>query len=181
MGIAGSTLVLGGARAGKSTYAERLAGAQPAPVTYLATCPLIPGDDDLEARIRRHRGARPDDWLTVEEEIDIAEVVAAASGRFVILDCLTTWVANMMHHGRGDEVTLAAVDAAVRSARAAGLAGIAVVSNEVGWGIVPADESTRRYRDLLGLVNQRWAAAVDDAVLLVAGRVLTLDEVATGP
>lgn len=180
MNIPASTLVLGGARAGKSTHAERLARAQPAPVTYLATCPRIDGDDDLDDRIDRHRASRPADWVTIEEELDLAGALALAPGRFVVLDCLTTWVGNVMHHGREDELT-AATDAALATAARVGLAGIAVVSNEVGWGVVPADATTRRYRDLLGRVNQRWAAAADDVVLMVAGRVLRLGETPIDP
>jgi adenosylcobinamide kinase/adenosylcobinamide-phosphate guanylyltransferase len=168
-------VLLGGARSGKSAYAESLARRHAGPVTYVATAPHIEGDDDLEARIARHRADRPATWSTIEEELDVAAVLAGAGDSFVVLDCLTTWTGNLLFHGRSEAGALAASDAAIAVA-AARPATTVVVSNEVGMGIVPADELSRTYRDVLGRVNQRWVAASDRALLLVAGRALAVHD-----
>jgi adenosyl cobinamide kinase/adenosyl cobinamide phosphate guanylyltransferase len=166
-------VLLGGARAGKSALAERLAGDAGAAVTYVATCPRIPGDDDLADRIERHRAERPAAWSTIEEELDLAGAVARCGDGVVVVDCLTTWVGNLVHHGHDDDAVLVACDRAL-AAVAARSGRTVAVTNEVGMGIVPGDELSRRYRDLLGRVNQRWVAAAEQAVLVVAGRALPL-------
>jgi adenosylcobinamide kinase/adenosylcobinamide-phosphate guanylyltransferase len=167
------TVLLGGARSGKSSLAERLAARTDAAVTYLATCPRIDGDVELDARIDQHRSDRPAHWSTVEEEHDIARAIAVLGNETLIVDCLTTWVSNLMHVGDDDDTVLGATDAAIAAvARREGQT--IVISNEVGLGIVPVDPSVRRYRDLLGRVNQRWVDAADRSLLLVAGRALAL-------
>lgn len=168
------TIVLGGARSGKSALAEELGRRSGGPVTYVATCPRIDGDDELDDRIDRHRAERPDDWVTIEEELDLAEAIERAAG-FVVVDCLTLWVSNLQYHGRTDDE----IDTATRAALAAVRrrdGDTVVVSNEVGLGIVPSDPVTRRYRDALGRVNRAWAGAADRAVFLVAGRALALHD-----
>jgi adenosyl cobinamide kinase/adenosyl cobinamide phosphate guanylyltransferase len=166
------TLLLGGARSGKSALAGRLAGGWDGPVTVLATGEAR--DAEMAERIARHRAARPAGWRTVEEPLELEAALAAApAGAFVVLDCLTLWVSNLLEHGLPD----ARVEARARSAAAAAAARAAptvVVSNQVGAGIVPADALARRYRDLLGQVNAVWAAAADRALLLVAGRAVPL-------
>lgn len=172
------TVLLGGARSGKSGLAVRLARSQPRPVAFVATCPRIDGDDDLAARIAIHAAERPAGWLTIEEEHDLAGALAAAGDRFVVVDCLTLWVGNLAHRGDG----AAAVEAANRAALdavAARAAPTVAVTNEVGSGIVPADALSRTYRDTLGRVNQAWVAAADRALLLVAGRALPLHDPVT--
>ena len=168
-------VLLGGARSGKSTYAETLARRHDRAVTYVATAPRIDGDDDLEARIARHRADRPSTWATIEEEVDLAGALDRAGDSFVVIDCLTTWTGNLQFHGRTEAEVLAAADAAIAVA-AARSGTTVVVGNEVGMGIVPADELSRWYRDLLGRVNQRWVAAADRALLLVAGRAIALHD-----
>lgn len=168
-------VLLGGARSGKSTYAEQLARRHQGAVTYIATAPHIPGDDDLEARIARHRADRPSMWATIEEEVDLAGALTRAGDAFVVVDCLTTWTGNLQFHGWTETEVLAASDAAITVA-AARPGTTVVVSNEVGMGIVPADELSRRYRDLLGRVNQRWVDAAHRALLLVAGRAVALHD-----
>jgi len=166
------TLLLGGARSGKSTLAVELGRRHGGPVTFIATSPAI--DGDLDARIARHRAERPD-WPTVEEPLDLAGVLRAAGDDLVIVDCLTLWVNNLMH--RGDDE--AAIDclAADTAAVAAGRRGpTVVITNEVGMGVHPASELGRRYRDALGRVNQRWAAVADTSLLLVAGRAIPLTD-----
>ncbi len=169
------TVLLGGARSGKSALAEQLARASTHAVVVVATGPTIEGDDDLAGRIARHRADRPAAWGTVEEQLDLAGAIAGCGDAFVIVDCLTTWVGNLQHHGRTESDVLAASDAAlaVVGSRASQTV---VVTNEVGHGIVPDNALAREYRDLLGRVNQRWVASADRAVLLVAGRALPLLE-----
>lgn len=166
------TFILGGARAGKSTLALERAEQLGVGVTFLATAPRIDGDDDLAERIDRHRAERPTSWRTIEEQVDLAAALTTVDTPAVIVDCLTVWVGNLMFHGL-DADALDRSDAAIDAIAASGLQAI-VVSNEVGLGIVPADVDARRYRDVLGRVNQRWAAAADDALLLVAGLVVPL-------
>jgi adenosylcobinamide kinase / adenosylcobinamide-phosphate guanylyltransferase len=166
------TLLLGGARSGKSALAARLAGRWDGPVTVVVTGQAR--DAEMAERIRRHRAGRPGHWRTVEAPREPEAALAAApADTFVVLDCLTLWVANLTEQGLDD----GRVEAMARSAAATAAARAAptvAVSNEVGAGIVPADALSRRYRDLLGQVNAIWAAASDQALLLVAGRAVPL-------
>ena len=166
------TLLLGGARSGKSALAQRLAGRWDGPVTVLATGQAR--DAEMAERIARHRAARPAGWRTVEEPVEVAAALSATpAGAFVVLDCLTLWVSNLLERGLGDAEVEARAGAA--AAAAAGRAAPTVaVSNEVGAGIVPAEPLARRYRDLLGQVNAAWAAAAETSLLLVAGRAVPL-------
>lgn len=167
------TLILGGARSGKSSLAEDVGRRSGGRVTFVATCPRIAGDDELAARIERHRADRPAEWTTIEEELDLAAAIDAAGDGVLIVDCLTLWVGNLQHHGRSPDDVAAASRAAIdRVRRRSG--DTVVVSNEVGLGIVPADAGTREYRDLLGHVNRDWATAADQALFLIAGRALPL-------
>ena len=166
------TLLLGGARSGKSALAERLAAGWDGPVTVVVTAQAR--DAEMAERIRRHRAQRPAGWQTVEEPLDLEAALAKAPAEAqVLLDCLTLWVSNLLEQGLTDEQ----VSKRARSAAAAAAAREAptvVVSNEVGSGIVPADPLSRRFRDLLGQVNAAWAAAADQTLLLVAGQALPL-------
>jgi adenosylcobinamide kinase / adenosylcobinamide-phosphate guanylyltransferase len=164
------TLLLGGARSGKSAMAVELGRRHHGGVTFIATSPRT--DDDLAGRIARHRAERPR-WPTIEEPLDLCGALTAAADDMAIVDCLTLWVNNLVHRGDTDDSIegLAADTACVAADRRAPTI---VVSNEVGLGIHPLTELGRRYRDLLGRVNQRWAAVADRALLLVAGRALAL-------
>jgi adenosylcobinamide kinase/adenosylcobinamide-phosphate guanylyltransferase len=166
------TLLLGGARSGKSALAERLAARWDGPVTVVATAQAR--DAEMAERIRRHRDRRPAGWRTIEEPFDLEAALALApAGAQVVVDCLTLWVSNLMEQGlTGEQVGRQARSAA--AAAAARVAPTVVVSNEVGAGIVPAEAVSRRYRDLLGQVNAAWAAAADHALLVVAGRAVPL-------
>jgi adenosylcobinamide kinase/adenosylcobinamide-phosphate guanylyltransferase len=162
------TLVLGGARSGKSAAAEALCARLPTPVTYVATGgPLAGGDDDWAARVAAHRARRPAGWYTVEvgPGSDLVAVLDGTSGT-VLLDALGTWMAG--HPGF-------AVDGDGLVAALRGRAGdTVVVSDEVGMGVHPSTEAGRRFRDALGRLNQQVAAAADDVFLVVAGRLLPL-------
>ena len=166
----GYTLVLGGARSGKSDYAVHLAVESQRPVTFIATATA--DDAEMAERIEHHRAARPPSWTTVEAPLDLtAALTATTIDHFVVVDCLTLWLSNLL----GAEV--AAADCLRLSDQAtallAGRSGV-VVSNEVGLGIVPDNQLARSYRDLLGSINRRFAQRADRAVLMVAGRALEL-------
>ena len=157
------TLVLGGARSGKSAVAERLAGE--GAVTYVATFVSHADDPDMAARVAMHRERRPTTWTTVETA-DVAGALRAASGT-VVVDSLTTWVGG----APGFAVDVAGLCLALGDAPD----DVIVVSDEVGFGVHPSSEPGRRFRDALGLVNQAVSAGADEALLVVAGRILRLD------
>lgn len=166
------TLLLGGARSGKSELAVRLAGDAGDPIVVVATAEA--GDDEMAERIRLHRERRPASWATVEEPVELASALESApEDSFVLVDCLTLWVANLLERG------WAPTEVEDHSRRAAKLmagrrGGAVVVSNEVGSGIVPVNALARSFRDLLGTVNATWADHADRTILVVAGRVLPL-------
>jgi adenosylcobinamide kinase / adenosylcobinamide-phosphate guanylyltransferase len=164
------TLVVyvGGARSGKSTLAVERAKAQGAAVTFIATGEA--GDEEMAERIEQHRRERPREWTTVEEPLELAAALASVSDTdTVIVDCLSLWVANVFESRPVEELSAAA--AHVAAARP----GLTIaVTNEVGLGIVPDNPLARAYRDALGRVNAQWAAAADEAHLVVAGRTLAL-------
>ena len=165
-----SVLILGGARSGKSRYAESLAADHPGERVYIATAEA--GDEEMRQRIIDHRDRRGDRWRTVEEPVRLAEILAreAAAGRFVVVDCLTLWITNLMQH---DNDVAGSVEALARLL--GDLHGsVAIVSNEVGLGIVPDNALARRFRDLSGLANQRIAEVVSEVVFMAAGRALKL-------
>ena len=168
------TLLLGGARSGKSALAVQAARGWGGPVEVVVTAEAR--DAEMAARIRRHRAERPAGWRTVEapRELEMA-LQGTAPGALVIVDCLTLWVANLMEQGLDDPAVArrAGASAALAAARAAPTLAI---SNEVGSGVVPAAALARRYRDLLGQVNAAWAAAATRTLLLVAGRALPLQD-----
>jgi adenosyl cobinamide kinase/adenosyl cobinamide phosphate guanylyltransferase len=163
-------LLLGGARSGKSDLATRLAFESGAPVTLIATGEAR--DAEMTERIMRHREARPADWRTIEAPLDLLGAVRSASpGDFLVVDCLTLWVANLLEQGVGaPEIELAADQVVAELETRQGV----VVTNEVGLGIVPANDLARRFRDVLGAVNARFAAGVERALLMVAGRAVEL-------
>ena len=160
--------MLGGARSGKSRYAESLITALPAPWAYVATAEA--GDDEMAARIIAHRARRSADWRTLEAPRDLAAALAACEKMPVLIDCLTLWLSNLM-------LAEADIDAEVErleTALGAIAAPVVMVANEVGSGIVPDHPLGRRFRDLQGSLNQRLAADAERVVLMVAGLPLAL-------
>ena len=158
------TLVLGGARSGKSAHAEALVAAGAPPWHYLATAEA--GDAEMAARIARHRARRGDGWITREVPRDLAGALdTTPAGQPLLVDCLTLWLSNLML-AEGD---VAAESARLAAALAAPRGRWVAVANEVGLGIVPDTPLGRRFRDAAGLLNQRVAAAADHVVLMVAG------------
>ena len=170
-----SLLVLGGARSGKSRHALEQARQHGPRVAFLATARAL--DGDMASRIARHRAERPPRWTTIEEphEVGAACRRAALSHDLVVVDCVTVWVSNLMERGDDDAVVLAAADDLAKLLRER-LVSVILVSNEVGEGVHPPTELGRRFRDLLGLVNQRLAAAADRVTLMVAALPLTVKD-----
>jgi adenosyl cobinamide kinase/adenosyl cobinamide phosphate guanylyltransferase len=167
-------LVTGGARSGKSRFAEsRLAALAPGgPWRYVATAE-VRDDDEMRARIARHQARRGDAWRTVEAPRDLVGALRGVDAAGVLVDCLTLWLTNLMLDGADDDALLAAADEVAAAARAAAVP-VVLVTNEVGGGIVPENALARRFRDLAGLVNQRLAAAAAEAWLIAAGLPLRL-------
>jgi adenosylcobinamide kinase / adenosylcobinamide-phosphate guanylyltransferase len=163
------TLVLGGARSGKSRYAERLITALPPPWIYVATAEAC--DAEMAERIAEHRTRRGVGWRTIEAPHDVASVLAADEGA-ILVDCLTMWLSNRMLAGADMDAEIAGLEAALDAGRRPAV----LVSNEVGSGIVPDNALARRFRDLQGHLNQRLAARADRVVLVVAGLPLTVKE-----
>jgi adenosylcobinamide kinase / adenosylcobinamide-phosphate guanylyltransferase len=166
------TLLLGGARSGKSARALDLAADWEGQVVFVATAEA--GDPEMAARIARHRLERPASWRTVEAPLELVRAFDSIPDRaFVILDCLTLWVANALEAGWSDE-DVERAGAAVATIVAGREQPTVVVSNEVGLGLVPPTPLGRTYRDLLGRVNALFAAQAENAYLMVAGRTLEL-------
>jgi adenosylcobinamide kinase/adenosylcobinamide-phosphate guanylyltransferase len=174
-------LILGGARSGKSTFAEQLAQRSGRSVAFIATATV--SDDDMRLRIERHQAARPADWQTIEEPLDLASAIqqAASLADVLLLDCITLWVSNWLFTQENIddassvtspyyEGALAEIDKLLITFNALDTQKtLIVVTNEVGLGIVPSYTLGRVYRDVLGLVNQRLAAVADRVYLMVAG------------
>lgn len=166
------TLLLGGARSGKSARAVRLAADWDGQVVFVATAEGR--DPEMAARIARHRLERPASWRTIEAPLELVRAFDSIPDRaFVILDCLTLWVANAIEAGWSDE-DVERAGAAVATIVASREQPTVVVSNEVGLGLVPETPLGRTYRDLLGRVNALFAAEAEKAYLMVAGRTLEL-------
>ncbi|WP_199098872.1 bifunctional adenosylcobinamide kinase/adenosylcobinamide-phosphate guanylyltransferase [Dyella sp. ASV21] len=166
------TLILGGARSGKSALAERLAHESGHPVTYIATAQAH--DGEMAARIAHHRASRPAHWVSVEEPLALAAVLRAHArpGHCVLVDCLTLWLSNLL--GAEDPSLLARERDALLAALPSLTGQVMLVSNEVGLGVVPMGELTRRFVDEAGRLHQALAASCERVVLVAAGLPLTL-------
>ena len=173
------TFVTGGARSGKSGFAEQLAVQGGAPVTYIATAE--PGDTEMRRRIEEHRRRRPGSWRTVEAPLDLPEAVTAAlaGGGTVLVDCLTVYLSNLLLRDERLDLDAASGAAERETGRLAALCSqdgavavgsrLIIVSNEVGMGIVPDTELGRIFRDVAGRANQQLAAAAEAVYLCVSG------------
>ena len=167
-----SLFVLGGTRSGKSRHAVAVQPAR-GRVAFIATAQ--PGDGDMAARIARHRAERPPNWTTIEEPLELTDRLRALPRTFdaVVVDCVTLWIANRMLSGESAKATLVAADELAKFIPTCSW-DLTVVSNEVGEGVHPPTEAGLRFRDLLGMVNQRLAAACTRVVLMVAGLPMTV-------
>lgn len=165
-----SHLVLGGARSGKSRYAQTLAEAFDGDLLFVATGEAL--DGEMAERIARHRADRGPRWNTIEEPLALGETIRAhaAPGRMLLIDCLTLWVSNLMHAGRDIVSATGDLVAALGAARGP----VILVANEVGLGIVPDNALARRFGDEAGRVNQAVAAAANEVSFVAAGLPLRL-------
>lgn len=170
------TLVLGGVRAGKSHYAQELAG-ESGRVLFVATAEA--GDEEMASRIQVHRAERPAAWSTLEEPVDLVAALTPLVPDFdtVLIDCLTLWVSNLLLQDPDHESTPAHIQTQARrliDLNERGDASWIVVSNEVGLGVVPATRLGRDFADALGRVNQQFATAADEVVVMFAGLPVNL-------
>ncbi|QPC44372.1 bifunctional adenosylcobinamide kinase/adenosylcobinamide-phosphate guanylyltransferase [Kaustia mangrovi] len=163
-------LVLGGARSGKSRHAEARGAGHRGPKRYIATAEA--GDEEMAARIAAHRADRGAGWETIEAPRDLVSALRAAmaADAFVLVDCVTVWLSNVMLAEEDPKAAVAALLDVLEEARGT----VVLVSNEVGLGIVPDNALARRFRDVAGRANQQLAAACDEVVFVAAGLPLTL-------
>lgn len=161
-----SILITGGARSGKSRFAEELVQSQGQAPVYIATAEAF--DDEMEARIAAHRARRGPEWQTIHAPLDLAQALRDSdtpSSAPRLVDCLTLWLSNLMHAERDIAQEIDGLVSLIPTLSAP----LTFVTNEVGGGIVPENALARRYRDEAGEMNQKLAAAVDEAYLVVAG------------
>lgn len=164
-----TTLVLGGARSGKSTHAEAIISALPPPWVYVATAQIV--DAEMEERIAIHRARRSSDWQTVDAPIDLSAALSSLPGeRPVLIDCLTVWLSNLVLGEHDVSMATSALEGALRERGGPTV----LVSSEVGLSIVPDNALGRRFRDAQGELNQRMAKIADRVVLVAAGLPLIL-------
>jgi len=166
------TLILGGARSGKSSRAEALATAMSDRPVYVATAPLIDDDPEWMARIERHRRQRGAHWRVIEEALDLVQVLKKEDGVVVLVDCLTLWLNNLIYAGRDIDRECEALCAALQQLKGE----VILVANEVGMGLVPDNEEGRIFRDAQGRLNQRLASIAGRVEFVAAGLPLTLKE-----
>ncbi|WP_197460638.1 bifunctional adenosylcobinamide kinase/adenosylcobinamide-phosphate guanylyltransferase [Acetobacter tropicalis] len=170
-GLRAATLVLGGARSGKSRHAEALITALPAPWVYLATGRAF--DAEMQERIDHHKTGREEGWITVEEPVDVAHVLRAHATQPLLLDCLTLWLTNLLL----EEHDIPAATQSLLAALGERQAPTVLVGNEVGLGIVPENKLARRFRDEAGFLHQTLAAQVGRVLFVAAGLPLVLKEI----
>jgi adenosylcobinamide kinase/adenosylcobinamide-phosphate guanylyltransferase len=161
-------LITGGARSGKSRFAEELARQFPGPKAYLATAEAL--DEEMAERIREHRKNRPADWQTLEEPLKVADCLSKEGSRFVLilLDCLTLWISNLLMAGWSGAKILEEGDRLLEVSREAACS-LILVGNEVGMGIVPENAQVRLFRDLSGFIQQKAAREADEVYFMVSG------------
>lgn len=160
--------ITGGARSGKSAFAERLADGLAGKRAYIATAQAL--DPEMVRRIEHHRKRRGTSWDTFEEPLAVDELLRKLSGRYqvVLLDCLTLWLSNVIAHTEGDGLVTSRADGLVEALKDFGCVCIAV-SNEVGLGIVPDNPIARQFRDFAGVLNQKMAKIADEAYFMASG------------
>lgn len=166
-------LVTGGCRSGKSSYAQRWAEKRSSRRLFLATAQAL--DQEMNERIRRHKEDRGSGWACVEEPLEVVRVIEEQGGHagVILIDCVTIWLSNLLMAGLPDSEILSRVGALARAMREAPCP-LALVTNEVGWGIVPENALARRFRDLAGSANSLLATNADRVVLMVSGIPLSL-------
>jgi adenosylcobinamide kinase/adenosylcobinamide-phosphate guanylyltransferase len=165
-------LITGGAKSGKSSRALEICEAYEKKA-FVATAEYI--DGEMTDRIQRHQAERGPEWTTIEEPLDLPGAIAkaAAAHEVVLVDCLTVWLGNLMHYRKEKEKIEEAIGGMLEFLQKPPI-DMVLVTNELGCGIIPADFETRRYRDLLGILNQKIAKAADRVELVTCGLTMTL-------
>jgi adenosylcobinamide kinase/adenosylcobinamide-phosphate guanylyltransferase len=166
-------LVIGGARSGKSSFAQKLAHEEEGRKVFIATAQA--GDDEMKLRIENHRRERPDSWHTIEEPCRLLQALDGCVGtcEVVLIDCIGLWISNLLLADATEREILEDVDAVLARCRTSGTC-VIMVSNETGMGIVPDNKLSRLFRDVLGKANQELASAADEVFIIVAGIPLQL-------
>ena len=162
------TFVLGGARSGKSRYAEGLAARHRGPKIYIATAENF--DEEMRARVAEHRAQRSERWETYEAPLELVAALANCKTGFVLIDCITVWMGNLMHRRRDVRTEIEKLCEALAHTKARTV----VVSNEVGLSIVPDNAMARAFRDEQGFANQRIAEMADEVIFVAAGLPMVL-------
>ena len=162
------TLLIGGARSGKSKFAVELAISSGGKVAFVATATAT--DEEMKARIAEHKRMRPSSWATIEEPINVPQWIYSHSNEFntLIIDCITLWLSNCIVAGMSDEAILGEVEQLLNACKQSSC-NVIIVSNEVGMGVVPTTPLGRRFRDMAGKVNQLIASQADIVYWLCAG------------
>jgi adenosylcobinamide kinase/adenosylcobinamide-phosphate guanylyltransferase len=164
--MTGSHLVIGGAKSGKSLYAEKIISAAPPPYVYIATAEVL--DDEMAEKVKRHKERRGNNWITYEEPLKLNELLEnlIQTPHPILVDCITLWISNLLIAGKDVEAHVERLCSIISHQRSSP---IIFVSNEVGWGIVPDNELARRFRDVAGWTNQKLASVCTHVTWMVAG------------
>ncbi len=176
----GVILVIGGARSGKSSFAQALASARDGRKVFIATAQA--GDEEMKQRIEKHRRERPAGWHTIEEPRRLPQALDGCEGacEVVLIDCIGIWISNLLLADASESEILQEVEAVLARCRAS-RACVIMVSNETGMGIVPDNRLSRLFRDVLGRTNQELARAADEVFFLVAGIPLQVKGASSAP
>jgi adenosylcobinamide kinase/adenosylcobinamide-phosphate guanylyltransferase len=159
--------ITGPVRSGKSNFAVNLAKKSKKKIIFIATCK--PVDTEMKERIKKHQQQRPKEWITIEEEIDLGSVLRKISkDKLIIIDCITLWVSNLFFHNFNEKEILKIVNGLISIIKRKGLS-VIIVSNEVGWGIVPNNKIARNFRDIMGIIHQKISESSNEIYLLVSG------------
>jgi len=159
--------ITGPVRSGKSNFAVNLAKKSKKKIIFIATCK--PVDTEMKERIKKHQQQRPKEWITIEEEIDLGSVLRKISkDKLIIIDCITLWVSNLFFHNFNEKEILKIVNDLISIIKRKGLS-VIIVSNEVGWGIIPNNKIARNFRDIMGIIHQKISESSNEIYLLVSG------------
>jgi adenosylcobinamide kinase/adenosylcobinamide-phosphate guanylyltransferase len=175
------TLITGGVRSGKSLFAESIAKQSSKSIHYIATMPVLPGDSEQQERIQKHRVRRPKEWQTVEAPYTLPDAIAglASTSGLCLVDCLTVYISNIIlgdtpDSGPSDPYAMESrivseVEAVLQNVRAAKDMEFLIVTNEVGWGVVPDNQLARAFRDFVGIANQLVAKEAANVYMMCSG------------
>ena len=164
--------ITGSVRSGKSDFAVKLAKQWGKDVIFLATCK--PADNEMRKRVKKHKKSRPGEWKVIEENIDISSVIKnTKKDKLVIIDCITLWVSSLLLSGLKEKKIIEKINEFTDTLKKTKLP-LVIVSNEVGWGIVPDNEISRIFRDIIGIAHQKISKVSQEVYLLVSGIALKI-------